>query len=62
MSNTSISTDDTKFAFGGGLQLKFGSFAIRGEYEQYKVDVNGTKAKPTLLSLGLLQVLPLILR
>jgi OmpA-OmpF porin, OOP family len=52
VSNTSFSTDDTKFAFGGGVQLKFGSFAIRGEYEQYKVDVNGLKAKPTLLSLG----------
>ncbi len=25
VSNTSFSTDDTKFAFGGGVQLKFGS-------------------------------------
>ncbi len=28
------------------LQLKFGSWAVRGEYEQFKVDVNGVKAKP----------------
>lgn len=42
------STDDTKFAYGGGLQLKFGSFAIRGEYERFKVDA----AKPAMLSIG----------
>jgi opacity protein-like surface antigen len=48
--NSSFNTDDTKFAFGGGLQLKFGSWAIRGEYEQYKV--NDLSAKPTLLTLG----------
>lgn len=41
-------TDDTKFAYGAGLQLKFGSFAVRGEYEQYKVE----DAKPSLMTLG----------
>ncbi len=45
---TSFSTDDTKFAYGGGLQLKFGSWAIRSEYEKFKVD----GAKPSMLSLG----------
>jgi hypothetical protein len=50
--SNSVSTDDTKFAFGGGLQLKFGSWAIRGEYEQYKVQGAGSSVKPTLLSLG----------
>jgi hypothetical protein len=42
------STDDTKFAYGAGLQLKFASFAIRGEYEQFKAD----SAKPSVLSVG----------
>jgi hypothetical protein len=51
VSNTSFSTDDTKFAYGAGLQLKFGSYAVRAEYEQYKV--NDLNAKPTLLTLGL---------
>lgn len=46
--STGSSGDDTKFAYGGGLQLKFGSFAIRGEYEQFKVE--GTK--PSMLSVG----------
>lgn len=46
--STAISTKDTKFAFGGGVQLKFGSFAIRGEYEQYKVQ----DASPTMLTIG----------
>jgi hypothetical protein len=44
----SLSTDDTKFAYGAGLQLKFGSLAIRGEYERFKVD----DADPTLLSIS----------
>jgi hypothetical protein len=48
VNSNSFSTDDTKFAFGGGVQLKFGSWAIRGEYEQYKIE----GAKPTLLSVG----------
>lgn len=42
------STDDTKFAYGAGLQLKFGSVAIRGEYEQFKMP----GAKPSLLSVS----------
>jgi opacity protein-like surface antigen len=45
-----FSTDDTKFAYGGGLQLKFGSFAVRAEYEQY--EVKDLSAKPSLLSVG----------
>jgi hypothetical protein len=44
----SFSTDDTKFSYGAGLQLKFASFAIRGEYEQFKIE----GAKPSLLSVG----------
>jgi hypothetical protein len=43
-----ISTDDTKFAYGIGAQLKLGSFALRGEYERFKVE----GAKPSLLSLS----------
>jgi len=50
--NLDISTDDTKFAFGGGVQLKFGSLAVRAEYEQYKVEIPGYKGKPRLLTLG----------
>lgn len=44
----SLSSDDTKFAYGAGLQLKFGSWALRSEYEQFKLD----GAKPTLLSVS----------
>lgn len=44
----SFSTKDTTFAYGGGVQLKFGSFALRGEYEKYKVD----DAKPSMMTLG----------
>jgi opacity protein-like surface antigen len=44
----SLSTDDTKFAYGAGLQLKFGSLAIRGEYERFKVE----DADPSLLSIS----------
>lgn len=43
-----FSTDDTKFAYGLGAQLKFGSWAIRGEYERFKVE----GSKPSLLSLS----------
>ncbi len=46
--SASISTDDTKFAYGAGVQLKFGSFALRGEYEKFKIE----DAKPSLLSVG----------
>lgn len=48
ISSSSFSTDDTKFTFGGGVQLKFGSYAIRGEFEQFKLE----SSKPKLLSLG----------
>jgi hypothetical protein len=50
--NFDISEDDTKFAFGGGVQLKIGSFAVRAEYEQYKAEIAGFKGKPRLMSLG----------
>ncbi len=43
-----LSDNDTKFSYGGGLQLKFGSYAIRAEYEQFKIE----SAKPKLLTLG----------
>jgi hypothetical protein len=43
-----VNTKDTKFAYGGGLQLKFGSWAIRGEYEQFKAE----GSKPSMLSLS----------
>jgi len=48
VNTSSLTTRDTKFAYGAGVQLKFGSFAIRGEYEQYKVD----DTKPTMLTLA----------
>ena len=44
----SFNTKDTKFAYGTGLQLKFGSFAIRAEYERFKAE----GSKPSLLSVG----------
>lgn len=43
---------DTQFAYGLGAQLKFGSFALRGEWEKFKVKDNGASAKPSLLSLS----------
>ncbi len=43
-----ISAKDTKFAYGAGLQLKFASFSIRGEYERFKAE----GSKPSLLSVG----------
>jgi opacity protein-like surface antigen len=43
---------DTQFSYGLGAQLKFGSFAIRGEWEQFKVKDNGVTTKPTLLSVS----------
>jgi len=48
VTGSSFSTKDTKFAYGAGVQLKFGSFAIRGEYEQFKVE----DTKPTMLSVS----------
>jgi opacity protein-like surface antigen len=44
----SFNTKDTKFAYGAGVQLKFGSFALRGEFEQFKLE----DAKPNLLSVS----------
>lgn len=44
----SINTDDTKFSFGAGVQLKLGSLAIRGEYQQFKLE----DSKPSLLSVS----------
>jgi len=48
VNTSSLSTKDTKFAYGAGLQLKFGSFALRGEYERFKVDT----VKPSMLSVS----------
>jgi hypothetical protein len=45
---SSLSAKDTTFAYGGGVQLKLGSFALRGEYEKYKVD----DAKPTMMTVA----------
>lgn len=42
------SFDDSKFTYGVGVQLKFGSFALRGEFEQFKIE----DAKPSLLSVS----------
>jgi hypothetical protein len=44
----SFSTKDTTFAWGGGVQLKLGSFALRGEYEKYKVK----DARPSMMTVG----------
>jgi opacity protein-like surface antigen len=41
---------NTAFAAGAGAQLKFGSLAVRAEYERF----NAAGANPSLLSLGLL--------
>jgi hypothetical protein len=43
---------DTNFAYGLGAQLKFGSLAIRGEWEQFKVKDSGASVKPSMLSLS----------
>lgn len=43
-----FSTKDTEFAYGGGVQLKLGSFALRAEYERFNTDGKD----PTLLTLG----------
>jgi len=49
-----VSTDDTEFAYGLGVQLKFCQFHVRGEWEEFEVADGdlGFKAKPTLFSLG----------
>lgn len=43
-----INDDDTKFSYGLGAQLKFGSFAIRGEYQKFKFE----EVDPSLLSVS----------
>ncbi|MET0279707.1 MAG: outer membrane beta-barrel protein [Steroidobacteraceae bacterium] len=43
-----FSTKDTEFAYGGGVQVKLGSFALRAEYERFNTDGKD----PTLLTLG----------
>jgi hypothetical protein len=43
-----LSTKEEDFAYGAGVQVKLGSFAIRGEYERFAND--GTD--PALLSIG----------
>ncbi len=40
---------DTEFAYGAGLQLRLGAFAIRAEYEKFDTDVAGDL---DLISLG----------
>lgn len=49
-----FNTDDTQFSYGVGVQLKFSSWALRGEYERFKVDDNDLdiNAKPSLLSVS----------
>lgn len=44
-----LSDDDTKFSYGAGVQLKFGSLAVRGEYQKFKFE----EVDPSLLSLSL---------
>jgi opacity protein-like surface antigen len=43
---------DSNFTYGLGAQLKFGSFAIRGEWEQFKIKDSGVTVKPSLLSVS----------
>jgi opacity protein-like surface antigen len=45
----SFDDTDTKFAAGAGAQLKFGSLAIRAEYERFET----AGANPYLMSVGL---------
>lgn len=44
-----MDTENTKFAYGLGVQLKLGSWAIRGEWERFKVE----DSKPSLISVGI---------
>lgn len=50
-----FSTDDTQFSYGLGVQLKFGSLAVRGEYERFKVEDGDLDldASPSLISLSI---------
>lgn len=41
-------TTDTRFAYGGGAQVKFGRLGIRAEYER----ISASGADPSFLSLG----------
>jgi opacity protein-like surface antigen len=49
-----LSTDDTNFAYGVGVQVKFGQLAVRGEYERFEVKDGDLDldAKPSLFTLG----------
>ena len=49
------STDDTRFAWGLGAQFKLGSWALRGEYERFRLKDNdeGLAVKPSMLSLSI---------
>ena len=49
-----LSSDDTNFAYGVGVQVKFGQLAVRGEYERFEVQDGDLdlKAKPSLFTLG----------
>jgi len=40
VSGVSTKDDTTDVAWGAGVQAHFGSFALRGEYEQYKYKLN----------------------
>jgi hypothetical protein len=38
IANASFDEDGTEFAYGAGVQARFGSFAVRGEYEAFDVE------------------------
>jgi opacity protein-like surface antigen len=44
-----MDSENTKFAYGLGVQLKLGSWAIRGEWERFKVE----DSNPSLISVGI---------
>jgi len=48
------STDDTRFAWGFGAQLELGSWALRGEYERFRLKDSGEglSVKPSMISLS----------
>ena len=45
-----IQGSSTRFAYGGGVQVRLGNFALRAEYER----ISANTGDPALLSLGLL--------
>jgi opacity protein-like surface antigen len=49
-----FNTDDTQFSYGLGVQLKLGSWGLRGEYERFKVKDGDLdlSANPSLFSLS----------